>query len=86
VGYKVVFVCLFCSRHAVWHTDRRAQGSSYANGWALAPAHDMNPVETGDGLKLNVSEADNSQSLDLALSVAQLFRSKLHTPGSSSGT
>jgi serine/threonine-protein kinase HipA len=49
----------------------------HANGWALAPAYDMNPAETGDGLKLNVSEADNSQSLDLARSVAQLFRVKV---------
>jgi serine/threonine-protein kinase HipA len=45
-----------------------------ADGWTLAPAYDMNPVATGDGLKLNVSEADNSQSLDLARSVARLFR------------
>jgi len=47
-----------------------------ANGWTLAPAYDMNPVETGDGLKLNVSESDNSQSLELARSVASLFRLK----------
>ena len=46
------------------------------DGWTLAPAYDLNPVETGDGLKLNVSEADNSQSLDLARSVARLFRLK----------
>ena len=47
-----------------------------ANGWTLAPAYDMNPVETGDGLKLNVSESDNSQSLELSYSVALLFRLK----------
>ncbi len=47
-----------------------------ADGWILAPAYDMNPVETGDGLKLNVSESDNSQSLELAQSVAQFFRIK----------
>jgi serine/threonine-protein kinase HipA len=45
-----------------------------ANGWVLAPAYDMNPVEFGDGLKLNVSESDNSQSVELALSVASFFR------------
>jgi serine/threonine-protein kinase HipA len=47
-----------------------------ADGWTLAPAYDMNPVETGDGLNLNVSETDNSQSLELARSVARLFRVK----------
>jgi serine/threonine-protein kinase HipA len=48
-----------------------------ANGWILAPAYDMNPVETGDGLKLNVSETDNSQSLELAYSVAPFCRVKV---------
>jgi serine/threonine-protein kinase HipA len=42
----------------------------------LAPAYDMNAVETGDGLKLNISESDNSQSLELAYSVASLYRVK----------
>lgn len=45
-----------------------------AGGWTLAPAYDMNPVETGDGLKLNVSESDNSQDLELARRVARHFR------------
>jgi serine/threonine-protein kinase HipA len=45
-------------------------------GWKLAPAYDMNPSETGDGLKLNLSKDDNSQSLDLALEVAEYFRLK----------
>lgn len=43
-------------------------------GWRLAPAYDMNPVTTGDGLKLNVSDTDNSQDLDLARTVAEFFR------------
>lgn len=34
----------------------------------------MNPSDTGDGLKLNISEDDNSQTLDLALEVAPHFR------------
>jgi serine/threonine-protein kinase HipA len=46
------------------------------HGWMLAPAYDMNPAETGDGLKLNVSENDNSQSLELACSVAPFYRVK----------
>jgi serine/threonine-protein kinase HipA len=47
-----------------------------AAGWALAPAYDMNPDPDGAGLTLNVSETDNSQNLDLALSVAPVFRLK----------
>lgn len=45
-------------------------------GWVLAPAYDMNPVATGNGLSLNVSEADNSQDLGLAREVAIHFRLK----------
>jgi len=47
------------------------------NGWVLAPAYDMNPVANGNGLKLNISETDNSQDLELAKDVAQFFRIKL---------
>lgn len=43
-------------------------------GWALSPAYDMNPVATGGGLALNISKDDNTQSLDLARSVAAVFR------------
>ncbi len=43
-------------------------------GWRLSPAYDINPVEDGEGLKLNISEHDNSQDLDLALSVIGYFR------------
>ena len=43
-------------------------------GWVLSPAYDINPVETGMGLKLNISEDDNALDLDLALSVAPYFR------------
>jgi serine/threonine-protein kinase HipA len=46
------------------------------NGWALSPAFDINPVANGDGLKLNISESDNSQDLLLAKEVAQYFRIK----------
>jgi serine/threonine-protein kinase HipA len=45
-------------------------------GWALAPAYDMNPDPHGAGLKLNISETDNAQDLELALSVASVFRVK----------
>lgn len=45
-----------------------------SEGWILSPAFDINPVASGNGLKLNISESDNSQDLDLALSVAEYFR------------
>ncbi|MEY4541016.1 MAG: hypothetical protein RLZZ306_2773, partial [Bacteroidota bacterium] len=43
-------------------------------GWILSPAYDINPIETGTGLKLNISENDNALDLDLALEVAPFFR------------
>lgn len=43
-------------------------------GWVLSPAYDINPVETGMGLKLNISDEDNALDLDLALEVAEFFR------------
>ncbi|MFI5343746.1 MAG: type II toxin-antitoxin system HipA family toxin [Chlamydiales bacterium] len=44
------------------------------HGWMLSPAYDINPVAAGNGLKLNISESDNSQDLDLAKEVAPYFR------------
>ena len=46
------------------------------NGWVLSPAFDINPVASGNGLKLNISESDNSQDLDLAIEVSEYFRVK----------
>ena len=43
-------------------------------GWLLSPAYDINPVETGSGLKLNISDHDNSLDLDLAIEVSEYFR------------
>jgi serine/threonine-protein kinase HipA len=45
-------------------------------GWVLSPAFDMNPSATGDGLLLNISKDDNAQNMDLAMSVADMFRVK----------
>lgn len=45
-------------------------------GWTLSPAYDLNPVETGVGLKLNISENDNTLDVALAQSVAPYFRLK----------
>ncbi len=44
------------------------------DGWILSPAYDINPVETGRGLKLNISENDNSLDLGLAMEVHEFFR------------
>lgn len=45
------------------------------NGWALAPAYDMNAVpHAGRGLSLNIDEHSNALDLDLVLSVAGHFR------------
>ena len=42
-------------------------------GWELSPAYDINPDETGMGLKLNITEDDNSLDFELALSIAKYF-------------
>jgi serine/threonine-protein kinase HipA len=43
-------------------------------GWRLSGAYDMNPVADSQGLKLNISEADNAMDLELVRSVAPYFR------------
>jgi len=43
-------------------------------GWVLSPAYDINPNPYGSGLRLNISENDNSLDLDLVLSVCNYFR------------
>jgi serine/threonine-protein kinase HipA len=66
----VFFVC-------VSNTDDHLRNHGFMlepQGWALAPAYDMNPDPHGAGLKLNISETDNAQDLDLARSVASVFR------------
>jgi serine/threonine-protein kinase HipA len=45
-----------------------------SKGWKLAPAYDINPIPHSTGLKLNITENDNSLNLDLALEVAPFFR------------
>lgn len=47
-----------------------------SKGWKLSPAFDINPNPNGDGLKLNISESDNSQDLELVRGVAEYFRLK----------
>ncbi|MDA3824304.1 MAG: HipA domain-containing protein [Bacteroidales bacterium] len=44
------------------------------SGWLLSPAYDINPVENATGLKLNISDTDNSLDIDLAMEVCEFFR------------
>lgn len=49
----------------------RNHGFIYSpEGWTLSPAYDLTPDPKGYGLKLNISETDNSLDYDLALSIA----------------
>ncbi len=62
---------------AVSNTDDHLRNHGFIltdNGWTLAPAYDINPVEFGTGLALNISEDDNSLNLDIARDVACFFR------------
>jgi serine/threonine-protein kinase HipA len=45
-----------------------------SRGWTLSPVYDINPDERGAGLKLNISENDNSLDFGLALDVCSYFR------------
>jgi serine/threonine-protein kinase HipA len=44
------------------------------NGWTLSPVYDINPNPKGIGLKLNITENENTLDLALAQDVAPLFR------------
>jgi serine/threonine-protein kinase HipA len=44
------------------------------HGWRLSPAYDMNPIEGGNGLKLNITEEDNSLDPELALQTIAYYR------------
>ena len=62
---------------AVSNTDDHLRNHGFLltrQGWVLSPAYDVNPNPYGTGLKLNISEDDNSVDFDLALSVAPYFR------------
>jgi len=62
---------------AVSNTDDHLRNHGFIltkQGWVLSPAYDINANPYGTGLKLNISEEDNSLDFDLALSVAPYFR------------
>ncbi|MCP4599839.1 MAG: type II toxin-antitoxin system HipA family toxin [Proteobacteria bacterium] len=66
----VFFICIS-------NTDDHLRNHGFMlepNGWSLAPAFDINPTPHGAGLRLNISETDNAQDLELALEVAPYFR------------
>jgi len=66
----VFFICIS-------NTDDHLRNHGFlleSDGWSLAPAYDINPTPHGAGLRLNISETDNAQNLELALEVAPYFR------------
>ncbi len=64
---------------AVSNTDDHLRNHGFLlskNGWRLSPAFDINPIENGNGLSLNISEDDNSLDFDLCMNVIDYFRWK----------
>lgn len=62
---------------AIRNTDDHLRNHGFiltSQGWMLSPAYDLNPNPTGYGLKLNISETDNSLDFDLAMKVIPYFR------------
>lgn len=62
---------------AVSNTDDHLRNHGFLltpKGWRLSPAYDINPVEFGSGLSLNISEDDNSLDFDLCMAVAEYYR------------
>lgn len=62
---------------AIHNTDDHLRNHGFIlsnQGWKLSPAYDLNPNPTGSGLKLNISETDNSLNFDLAMEVIPYFR------------
>ena len=61
---------------AVSNTDDHLRNHGFiltSNGWRLSALYDVNPIPDGASLSLNVSEEDNSLSVDLAIEVAEQF-------------
>ena len=61
---------------AVSNTDDHLRNHGFLltkNGWRLSPLYDVNPVEEGNELSLNVSETDNSISILLAIETAHYY-------------
>ena len=64
---------------AISNTDDHLRNHGFIltnGGWVLSPAFDINPISDGQGLKLNISENDNTLEFDLAFDVIKYFRIK----------
>ena len=64
---------------AISNTDDHLRNHGFLlspKGWKLSPAYDINPIEHGSGLSLNISEDDNSLDFELCMSVSAYFRWK----------
>lgn len=62
---------------AISNTDDHLRNHGFLltpKGWKLSPVYDINPIEFGTGLSLNISEDDNSLEFDLCMSVAEYYR------------
>lgn len=62
---------------AISNTDDHLRNHGFiltTHGWRLSPAYDINPNPSGQGLKLNISETDNSLDFNLAMRVIPYFR------------
>ena len=61
---------------AVSNTDDHLRNHGFLltrYGWRLSPLYDVNPVEEGDELALNVTETDNRISIKLAVDTAHYY-------------
>lgn len=61
---------------AVTNTDDHLRNHGFlldSSGWRLSPLYDVNPTPYGDALALNVSETDNTISLEVALETAEYY-------------
>ncbi len=61
---------------AISNTDDHLRNHGFLltkKGWRLSPLYDINPIEDGEDLSLNVSEADNRISIDLAIQTAKFY-------------
>lgn len=61
---------------AVSNTDDHLRNHGFVlteNGWRLSPLYDVNPNIDKDSLSLNISEDDNSLSINLAIDVSTHF-------------
>jgi serine/threonine-protein kinase HipA len=62
---------------AISNTDDHLRNHGFIltpKGWRLSPAYDINPVPNSTGLKLNISETENSLDMSLVLKVKDFFR------------